>query len=82
MAGTAIRTRGLTKHFGAVRAVEAVDLEVTTGEVFGFLGPNGAGALAGALVLAGGWLFLRRDLADPLDVAASRSVRWGPSRPR
>ena len=43
MAGTAIRTRGLTKHFGAVRAVEAVDLEVTTGEIFGFLGPNGAG---------------------------------------
>ena len=43
MPGTVIRTRGLTKHFGAVRAVEAVDLEVTAGEVFGFLGPNGAG---------------------------------------
>ncbi len=43
MAGPAIRTEGLTKHFGPVRAVEALDLEVATGEVFGFLGPNGAG---------------------------------------
>ncbi|MDQ4068553.1 MAG: ABC transporter ATP-binding protein [Actinomycetota bacterium] len=43
MADTAILTRGLTKHFGAVRAVESLDLEVRRGEVFGFLGPNGAG---------------------------------------
>jgi ABC-2 type transport system ATP-binding protein len=39
----AIVTYGLTKHFGSVRAVEALDLEVRRGEVFGFLGPNGAG---------------------------------------
>ena len=38
-----VRTEGLTKHFGSVRAVEGVDLEVHRGEVFGFLGPNGAG---------------------------------------
>ena len=45
MPGTtaAIRTSGLTKHFGAVRAVEDLDLDVRPGEVFGFLGPNGAG---------------------------------------
>ena len=35
--------RGLTRHFGAVRAVDGVDLEVAPGEVYGFLGPNGAG---------------------------------------
>jgi ABC-2 type transport system ATP-binding protein len=39
----AIRTDGLTKHYGEVHAVEDLDLEVRAGEVFGFLGPNGAG---------------------------------------
>ena len=39
----AIRSEGLTKHFGDVRALEDVDLEVRPGEVFGFLGPNGSG---------------------------------------
>jgi ABC-2 type transport system ATP-binding protein len=39
----AITTEGLTKHFGAVTAVDRLDLEVLPGEVFGFLGPNGAG---------------------------------------
>ena len=38
-----LRTRGLTKRFGAITAVEGLDLEVRAGEVFGFLGPNGAG---------------------------------------
>ncbi len=39
----AIRTEGLTKHYGKVRALEDLDLEIARGEVFGFLGPNGAG---------------------------------------
>ena len=39
----AIHTRGLTKHYGEVRALVDLDLEVHRGEVFGFLGPNGAG---------------------------------------
>lgn len=39
----AIETHGLTKHFGPVRAVEDLDLEVRRGEIFGFLGPNGSG---------------------------------------
>jgi ABC-2 type transport system ATP-binding protein len=38
-----IRTDGLTKHYGEVRALESLDLEVLPGEIFGFLGPNGAG---------------------------------------
>jgi ABC-2 type transport system ATP-binding protein len=38
-----IRTEDLTKHFGAVRAVEGLDLGIRRGEVFGYLGPNGAG---------------------------------------
>jgi ABC-2 type transport system ATP-binding protein len=39
----AITTEALTKRFGAVTAVDKLDLEVWPGEVFGFLGPNGAG---------------------------------------
>lgn len=38
-----VQTRGLTKHFGPVRAVDGVDLRVHSGEVYGFLGPNGSG---------------------------------------
>ena len=38
-----IRTEGLTKYYGSVRALESLDLEVVRGEIFGFLGPNGAG---------------------------------------
>ncbi|MEZ3117270.1 ABC transporter ATP-binding protein [Halobaculum sp. MBLA0147] len=39
----AIETRGLTKRYGDVTAVDNLDLTVESGEVFGFLGPNGAG---------------------------------------
>ena len=39
----AIKTVGLTKHYGDFRALIDLDLEVMGGEVFGFLGPNGAG---------------------------------------
>ncbi len=41
--GNAIRTIGLTKHFGSVRALDGLDLQVREGETFGFIGPNGAG---------------------------------------
>ena len=43
MAAEAIRAESLTKYFGAVVAVENLDLAVMPGEVYGFLGPNGAG---------------------------------------
>ncbi|MCB1327905.1 MAG: ATP-binding cassette domain-containing protein, partial [Leptospiraceae bacterium] len=39
----AIETRGLSRKFGGVVAVDGLDLEVARGEIFGFLGPNGAG---------------------------------------
>jgi len=39
----AIITEGLTKHYGDVRALEDLDLEIAKGEIFGFLGPNGSG---------------------------------------
>ncbi|MEV5434283.1 ATP-binding cassette domain-containing protein [Streptomyces sp. NPDC052701] len=42
MTGT-IHAEGLVKSFGAVRAVDGVDLDVPEGSVLGLLGPNGAG---------------------------------------
>ena len=42
-ASPAIQTDRLTKHYGSVRALNALSLEVRSGEIFGFLGPNGAG---------------------------------------
>lgn len=39
----AIYTEGLTKAYGAVRAVDGVSLRVRPGEIYGFLGLNGAG---------------------------------------
>ena len=38
-----IHARRLTKRFGDLTAVEAIDFDVAPGEAFGFLGPNGAG---------------------------------------
>src|SRR5262245_40705783 len=38
-----IAVEGLKKHFGEVRAVDGVDLQVRPSTVFGLLGPNGAG---------------------------------------
>ncbi|HEX6274386.1 MAG TPA: ATP-binding cassette domain-containing protein [Polyangiaceae bacterium] len=38
-----IQASGLTKRFGAVRALDKVSFDVKRGEVVGFLGPNGAG---------------------------------------
>jgi ABC-2 type transport system ATP-binding protein len=42
-APAALAVRGLRKAYGDVVAVEALDLEVRSGECFGLLGPNGAG---------------------------------------
>lgn len=42
-AAPAVEARGLVKHFGDVRAVDGIDLDVPRGMIFGILGPNGAG---------------------------------------
>jgi beta-exotoxin I transport system ATP-binding protein len=50
---TAIRTIGLTKLYGPIRALDGLDLDVREGEVFGFLGPNGAGKSTAIRLLLG-----------------------------
>jgi ABC-2 type transport system ATP-binding protein len=49
----AIRTEKLTRRFGALTAVDEMDLEVMAGQFFGFLGPNGAGKSTTIKMLTG-----------------------------
>ena len=51
--GAPIRTRALTKRYGDFVAVDVLDLEVHSGEIFGLLGQNGAGKTTTILMLLG-----------------------------
>jgi polyether ionophore transport system ATP-binding protein len=48
-----IQVEHLVKTFGAVRALDGLELEVTPGEVHGFLGPNGSGKSTTIRILLG-----------------------------
>jgi len=71
-----VEVRGLTKHFGAVLAVDRLDFSVRPGTVTGFLGPNGAGKtttlrmLVGLVTPSAGEALIEgvpyRELHDPL----------------
>jgi len=49
----AIRARGLSKHFGDLRAVDHLDLDVPKASIYGFLGPNGSGKSTTIRMLCG-----------------------------
>jgi len=49
----AIDVRGMTKHFGHLTAVDGIGLQVATGEICGFLGPNGSGKTTFIRMLCG-----------------------------
>ncbi|MEL7186943.1 MAG: ABC transporter ATP-binding protein [Pseudomonadota bacterium] len=77
----AIRARGLSKHFGELKAVSKLDLEVPRGEIYGFLGPNGSGKSTTIRMLCG-LLTPTHGTADVLgthvpDEAASLKPRIG-----
>jgi branched-chain amino acid transport system ATP-binding protein len=60
-----IETRGVTKHFGGLRAVDGVDLQVREGDLHSIIGPNGAGKttlfnlISGYIKPSSGQVFLR-----------------------
>ena len=51
--GTAILASKLSKSYGNTTALDALDLEVSEGEVIGYLGPNGAGKTTTIRLLLG-----------------------------
>ena len=53
MRGQSVRLEGLTKHFGGVVALQALDLDVRAGEMVAFLGPSGCGKTTTLLMVAG-----------------------------
>jgi Cu-processing system ATP-binding protein len=76
----AIALQGVVKHYGAVRAVDGVDLEVRRGEVFGLIGRNGAGKstlfkmMLGLVKADAGSLLIQ---GSPVNERSFRSVRRG-----
>jgi len=79
-----LQVRGLTKRFGGLVATDALDLDITAGEVHAIIGPNGAGKttligqLSGALAPDGGSIRLRE--ADITRLSAHDRVRRGIAR--
>jgi branched-chain amino acid transport system ATP-binding protein len=74
-----LRTEKLTRHFGTLLAVNAVDLTVRTGELRAIIGPNGAGKstffklISGELAPSAGRIFLgERDITGLPQFAASQ----------
>lgn len=68
-----VETRGLSKVYGEVRALNDVDLAVPAGSVFGFLGPNGAGKTTMLRILMG----LARPSAGTATLLGHDTVREG-----
>src|SRR5881398_2315469 len=49
----AIPTRALTKRYGKIEAVRSIELDVGRGEIFGLIGPDGAGKTSTFQILGG-----------------------------
>jgi len=53
MAAVILTARGLTRHFGGLRAVDGVDFDLSQGEIHALIGPNGAGKTTFVSLLSG-----------------------------
>jgi ABC-2 type transport system ATP-binding protein len=77
-----LEVRGLRRHFGKVPAVDGVDLTVREGEIYGFLGINGAGkttairALMGIIAAEAGTISLLGETTRRTSVAQKRRIGY------
>ena len=69
----AVEATGLQKHFGAVRAVDGIDVTISPGRIYGLLGPNGSGKTTLIRMIAG----LARPTAGEVRVLGTKM----PNRP-
>jgi ABC-type multidrug transport system ATPase subunit len=68
-----VRTRGLVKQYGRLRAVDGIDLDVRAGDVYGFLGANGSGKTTTVRMLLG----LVLPTAGEIELLGQRMPRAG-----
>ena len=71
-----IETRSLTKTYGGRRAVDALDMQVPAGEIYGFVGKNGAGKSTAMKMVAG----LVRPSAGEIELFGEARDADGPHR--
>ena len=74
MTNPAIRLTGLRKSFGAIAAVDGVDLEIADGEFFSMLGPSGSGKTTVLRLIAG----FETPTAGTIELAGSDVTRRAP----
>ncbi|MFH1523343.1 MAG: ABC transporter ATP-binding protein [Chloroflexota bacterium] len=70
---SSVHIEGLTKYYGAVHALDGLDLDVAPGTVYGFLGPNGAGKTTTLRILTG----LARPTSGQAQVAGVNVLKNG-----
>ena len=73
--GTIIRIENMTKTYGKIQALCGMDLRVAAGELFAYLGPNGADKTSTIRILTG----LTRLSSVPVSFPHPRSPPWATS---
>lgn len=77
MAAVILEARGLTRHFGGLKAVDRVDFDLAAGEIHALIGPNGAGKTTFVSLLSG-----RIEAGAGRILFEGRDITWLPAHAR